>query len=151
MRNHRWVRGDWQLIPWLRRTVKDRGGNTKENPLSALTKWKIVDNLRRSLVPPSLMILIILSLSILPGNPAFWMGIAALGMFFPLLTAGIDFIASRRLGTIVLRKYIPRISGIKATLLQLVLQFILLPYNAFLMVNAIGVTLIRVFITKRIC
>ena len=51
LRLHRWVRGDWQLLPWLLKTVPSgvKGGR-EPNPLSALSRWKIADNLRRSLV-----------------------------------------------------------------------------------------------------
>ena len=48
-RLHRWIRGDWQLLPWLGRRVPDGRGGKEENPLPPLAKWKILDNLRRSL------------------------------------------------------------------------------------------------------
>ena len=56
LRLHRWVRGDWQLLRWM--------GSSK---LSALSKWKIFDNLRRSLLAPSLLIGLILTLTVLKG------------------------------------------------------------------------------------
>jgi len=56
-RLHRWVRGDWQLIPWLCNRIHDRSGNLVKNPLSLISRWKIFDNLRRSLVSPAIMLL----------------------------------------------------------------------------------------------
>ena len=50
-RLHRWTRGDWQVLPWLFKKVPTGSGGTEVNPLSPLSKWKIFDNLRRSLVP----------------------------------------------------------------------------------------------------
>ena len=50
-REHRWVRGDWQLLPWLGWRVPAPGG-TRPNVLPALERWKLFDNLRRSLLPP---------------------------------------------------------------------------------------------------
>lgn len=50
-RRHRWIRGDWQLLPWLGRRVPLPGGQSERNPLSALSRWKIADNLRRSVIP----------------------------------------------------------------------------------------------------
>ncbi|HEV2471631.1 MAG TPA: hypothetical protein VGS41_03135, partial [Chthonomonadales bacterium] len=50
-RQHRWVRGDWQIADWLLPTVPGGAGRRQPNPLSALNRWKILDNLRRSLVP----------------------------------------------------------------------------------------------------
>ncbi|NLP12926.1 MAG: glycosyl transferase [Clostridium sp.] len=149
MRHHRWVRGDWQLLPWLKGHIKDKAGNVIKNPLSSLTKWKIIDNLRRSMVAPSLMLLLFLGFSVLPKSPVFWLLTVLLCMYFPLITGSIDHIISKRFGTITLRKYAPVISGLKASFLQMTLQFILLPYNAYLMVNAIVVTLFRVLITKK--
>ena len=69
---HRWVRGDWQLLPWLGRFVPARDGKQVRNRLSGLDIWKITDNLRRSLVPPSLLFMVIIGWLFLPGNPWFW-------------------------------------------------------------------------------
>ena len=52
-RQHRWIRGDWQIIDWLKPRVPVGGGRVEPNPLSAFNRWKIFDNLRRSLVPPA--------------------------------------------------------------------------------------------------
>ena len=60
MRLHRWVRGDWQLIPWLFSSVTNRKKDKVKNPLTAISKWKIFDNMRRSLVSPSLFLLLTL-------------------------------------------------------------------------------------------
>jgi cyclic beta-1,2-glucan synthetase len=58
-RKHRWVRGDWQLLPWLFRHPPMFGGRAAKNPLSALSRWKIVDNLRRSLLEISVLLLLV--------------------------------------------------------------------------------------------
>ena len=58
-RKHRWVRGDWQLLPWLFRHPPTANGRAARNPLSALSRWKIVDNLRRSLLEISLLLLLL--------------------------------------------------------------------------------------------
>jgi hypothetical protein len=49
-RQHRWIRGDWQIIDWLKARVPASGGGSHPNPLSRFNRWKIFDNLRRSLV-----------------------------------------------------------------------------------------------------
>jgi cellobiose phosphorylase len=69
-RRHRWVRGDWQLIGWLRRRLHSLPGAPR-NPLSALSKWKLFDNLRRSLVPAALIALAVLGWARLP-EPFMW-------------------------------------------------------------------------------
>ncbi len=58
-RKHRWARGDWQLLPWLFGHPPRPDGRTARNPLSALSRWKIVDNLRRSLLEISLLLLLL--------------------------------------------------------------------------------------------
>ena len=149
MRLHRWVRGDWQLLPWLGAHIVNRNGDKIPNPLSLISKWKILDNLRRSLVAPLLMLIVILGASVLPGNFVFWMTFVLLTICFPIIIAGIDYIVSMPLIGITAKRYIPVISGMKAALLRTTLQFVFLPYEAYLMVNAIAITLARVFITKR--
>ncbi|MDQ2087331.1 glucoamylase family protein [Herbivorax sp. ANBcel31] len=149
MRQHRWVRGDWQLIPWIFKHIKNQKGDKVRNPLSIVARWKIVDNLRRSVMAPAIMILIILAFSVLPGSVLFWLGVALLSVFFPLITGGIDYIVSKPLSALKSKSYTPAICGLKACLFQQLLQFVFLPYQAYLMVNAILITIVRVFFTKR--
>ncbi|MFT7212775.1 MAG: cyclic beta-1,2-glucan synthetase, partial [Granulosicoccus sp.] len=83
LRQHRWIRGDWQLLPWLMNRVPIAGGKVDFNPLSLLDKWKLADNLRRSLVSPVLLLLLILGWLILPGSALIWtvLSIAILGSY----------------------------------------------------------------------
>ena len=59
-RRYRWIRGDWQLAGWLLPRVPGPGGRRLSNPLSVLSRWKLLDNLRRSLVPAALTLLLLL-------------------------------------------------------------------------------------------
>ncbi|MGB6977521.1 MAG: glucoamylase family protein [Gammaproteobacteria bacterium] len=72
-RRIRWIRGDWQLVGWLLPRVLSSDGRRKANPLSALSKWKLFDNLRRSLVSVSLLVLLGLGWTVLPAT-YFWFG-----------------------------------------------------------------------------
>ncbi len=58
-RAHRWTRGDWQLFPWLFRRVRNAQGVLVKNDLSLISRWKIFDNLRRSLVAPATLLCLI--------------------------------------------------------------------------------------------
>ena len=58
-RRHRWMRGDWQIAPWLARQVRDGQGNRTASRMAPLNWWKVFDNLRRSLVPPAYLVLFI--------------------------------------------------------------------------------------------
>ena len=57
-RKHRWLRGDWQIVGWLLSRVPDESGRRVPNPISLLSRWKILDNLRRSLVEPATFLLL---------------------------------------------------------------------------------------------
>ena len=68
-RQHRWIRGDWQLLPWLFST----GGKAAERAsVDLLGRWKLFDNLRRSLLPPSLLALFFAGWILLPANSGLW-------------------------------------------------------------------------------
>ena len=58
-RKHRWVRGDWQIVEWLIDRVPDESGARVPNPISLVSRWKILDNLRRSLVEPATFALLL--------------------------------------------------------------------------------------------
>ncbi len=71
-RKHRWLRGDWQIAEWIRPLVPEESGTKVRNPLSVVSRWKILDNLRRSLVEPALFLLLLLGWLCLPGGPVNW-------------------------------------------------------------------------------
>ena len=73
---HRWVRGDWQLLPWLFGRVPGVDGEHLDNRLSLFERLRILDNLRRSLLPASIVALLIGGWLLLPGAPWFWTVIA---------------------------------------------------------------------------
>ena len=147
-RLYRWIRGDWQLIPFLFSSIPSGTGMIK-NPLSLLSKWKIFDNLRRSLVAPALMVLIALGMSILPGNLLLWLGFAFAALLFPLISSAMNYVITGGLFREKIKSYIPIIAGMKALLYQAGLTFIFLPYQAYSMVKAVSLTLWRVYISKK--
>ncbi|HTC77420.1 MAG TPA: hypothetical protein VK657_02335, partial [Terriglobales bacterium] len=85
-RQHRWIRGDWQIIDWLKRRVPVGGARVEPNPLSAFNRWKIFDNLRRSLVPPATVALLLVGWLLTPA-PMLWSGIIAGLMLWPVLNS----------------------------------------------------------------
>ncbi|WP_417544264.1 GH36-type glycosyl hydrolase domain-containing protein [Marinobacter sp.] len=68
----RWIRGDWQLTPWLGSIVPGRGDQHVPNRLLALDRWKVLDNLRRSLIAPMLVALATAGWLLLPGQALIW-------------------------------------------------------------------------------
>ena len=70
-RKHRWIRGDWQLLPWLQARVPGPEGD-EPNRLSLLSRWKIVDNLRRSTIELAQLIFLVAGWTLFPGSPIRW-------------------------------------------------------------------------------
>jgi cyclic beta-1,2-glucan synthetase len=86
-RRHRWIRGDWQIARWLLPRVPGLDGRPRQNPLSALSRWKLADNLRRSLVPAALTLLFVLGWT-LTASPVLWtLAVLGISLIPSLLTA----------------------------------------------------------------
>ncbi|HYV62327.1 MAG TPA: glucoamylase family protein [Bryobacteraceae bacterium] len=86
-RQHRWIRGDWQIAAWMFPTVPAPGGAVR-NPLTAIHRWQILDNLRRSLVPIASLLLLLFGwlISVAPGISSLVVALAiAIPAFAPLL------------------------------------------------------------------
>ncbi|MBA4495385.1 GH36-type glycosyl hydrolase domain-containing protein [Paenactinomyces guangxiensis] len=137
-RLHRWVRGDWQLLCWLFPRVCDRRGALLPVDLSALTRWQMIDNLRRSLLLPVLFALLLLGLTVFPGSPWRWLAIVFLTLFVPVI---------RRCATI--RRPGWRLRGLLVTFGQVLVIILTLPFQSALLLDAIGKSLYRLFISKR--
>jgi cellobiose phosphorylase len=85
-RQHRWIRGDWQIIDWVKPRVPVGAGGAEPNPLSAFNRWKIFDNLRRSLVPAATVALLLAGWLFTPA-PKLWSLIVAGLMLWPVLSS----------------------------------------------------------------
>lgn len=130
IRQERWTRGDWQILRWL-----------WKGPLNRLSKYKIWDNLRRSLVDVFTFLLM------LTGH----FGTALLVVFIPLLLDLLDRVLNLApsQNRKVTKDYLPIISGLKGSLYRSFLNLLFLPYKFVLMVEAIVKTLYRLFISKK--
>ena len=147
-REHRWIRGDWQLLPWLAPRVPTPSGPSG-NPLTAVGRWKMFDNLRRSLVPCSLVTLLVLGWTILPG-PAWAWSVAALGVLaLPLVLQLFDQSLALVLKGEVLSVLRGAKMGILATGGQVVLSIVFLANQAALSLDAICRTLYRLFFSRK--
>src|SRR4029079_6761386 len=85
-RQHRCIRGDWQIVDWLKSCVPVGGSRTEPNPLSIPNRWKIFDNLRRSLVAPAIIGLLLVGWFCTPA-PILWSAIIGGLMLWPVLNA----------------------------------------------------------------
>jgi cyclic beta-1,2-glucan synthetase len=146
-REHRWVRGDWQLVPWLFRRVPAPDG-LRPNPLPLVERWKLLDNLRRSLVPPALVLVLVLGWIALPGSPWLWTASAlaalALPLFQFLLGAIFDSVRNRSLAGLKNGH-----GGVLALVAEVSLELTFLAHRAVLLSDAVARTLVRLFLTRR--
>ncbi len=91
-RRHRWIRGDWQLLPWTLPWAPNAQGRHERNRLDALSRWKIADNLRRSLEPAAFLSMFLAGW-LLVDQPLGWtLAILAIGMLTPLLASLLDLV-----------------------------------------------------------
>lgn len=145
-RKHRWVRGDWQIAQWMFSRVPDESNQMVPSPISTVSRWKIFDNLRRSLVEPFTFILFIAGWVWLPGGPIYWTIALVLLFFFPTIVQtafGVGrAIASGREGAVG-----QAFAGSGQASLIALLNLSFLPHQALLVVDAIFRALIRRFIT----
>jgi cyclic beta-1,2-glucan synthetase len=82
-RKHRWIRGDWQILRWLLPRVPDANGTFVKNPLDVVSRWKILDNLRRSVIESATFVLLLAGWFYLPGKPASWTAATVALMLIP--------------------------------------------------------------------
>ena len=148
-RLHRWARGDWQLLPWLRRRVPMEDGGRGPNPLSLVSRWKIVDNLRRTLLAPALLGFLLLAWLALPGSPVAWTGLALLALAAPALTETAEGLLSTR----ILRAPSPTFLGVMSracrSLALWALLTVLLAHRAVVLCDAVTRTLYRLAVSRR--
>ena len=95
-RRHRWIRGDWQLLPWLLPWAPSAHDGWRRNALTALSRWKILDNLRRSLVPTSLLVLLVAGWLLLSPVLSWTLAVLAMVLVPPLLSALLELVQKPR-------------------------------------------------------
>jgi len=150
-RRYRWIRGDWQLLGWLRARVHALPG-APPNPLSALSRAKIADNLRRSLVPPALLAMLLTGWWLLP-DPLVWTWRAlAIVALVPLGAQLADWLR-RPLDRLRDKERTGAAAPLRRQALTLALQVLqtlaCLPYEAAYSLAAIARTLWRVLVSGR--
>lgn len=148
-RRHRWIRGDWQIAQWLLPRVPGPDARRIANPLSGLSQWKILDNLRRSLVPAALLLLLVGSWVLLPGFGATGPVLVFAIIFLPaLLSAAVELFRRPREVSVSLHwRGLARTSA--RQLGQALLTFVFLPFDAFISLDAVIRTLFRLLLTRK--
>jgi cyclic beta-1,2-glucan synthetase len=148
-RQHRWARGDWQIARWLWRTVPDASGRTVRNTLPLLARWKILDNLRRSLTAPALMALLLAGWTILPGSALLWTVLGVLVLAFPAYVQVARSLSSRVRGVPIRQHIAAEHEHVVTSARQSFLSAAFLAHQAWLMADAISRTTFRLLVTRR--
>lgn len=142
-RQHRWIRGDWQIASWfLPRVPGPSGKDRVPNPLTAINRWKIFDNLRRSFSPAASLLLLIFSWTVYAA-PAVASTLVALVLLVPLAIQFLDRLFARWRGdTQAWRE-------VNSDLNRAIVTASFLPHQAYLSVDAIVRVLYRLTVSKR--
>lgn len=147
-RRSRWIRGDWQLIPWLLPVLPGINGSSRKNPLSLLSYWKILDNLRRSLIPLALTLLLLSGWTVLASS-WFWTLVVIGIILIPSLTAYVVYLFQKPEEVNLVQHL--KASGQLAVrqISQAIFILMSLPYEAYYSLRAIMVTCWRLIISKK--
>jgi cyclic beta-1,2-glucan synthetase len=148
-RQHRWVRGDWQLLPWIFGRRDATTGHRPGRRVPLIGQWKMLDNLRRSLSAPASIAALLAGWLLTRDAAVLWTAFVALTIGLPALLPIFAAVVPPRAGVNAsshLRALRTDI-GVAACLTGLLIAF--LAYQAWLMLDAIGRTLFRLFVSRR--
>ncbi len=148
-RQHRWARGDWQLLPWVLGTARDAEGRTRPGPIPGIGRWKMIDNLRRTLSAPSAFATLVAAWLVPSVSATLWTAFVLATIIVPASLPVLAGLLPRRAG-------IAKRSHLRAVATDLILagshvllRLAFLAHEAALMVDAIIRTLGRLYRTQR--
>ncbi len=147
-RRHRWIRGDWQIFRWVFSAVPGKGGIQVKNPISFLSKWKIADNLRRSFVPLAAVFLLLFGW-VSFRSAWIWSGFVITLLALPILPMFMAEIL-RKPEHLTFRTHLELVLSLfKKNILRFFFSLVFLLYEAFYSLDAITLTLWRIFVSRR--
>ncbi len=147
-RRHRWIRGDWQIAGWLLPRVLGPANKRLPNTLTALGWWKIFDNLRRSLVPPALLVFLLTGWMLIPGLTGFWTLFVLLLLLLPVFLATlVELVRKPRERTWAMHLD-STLKSLGRQLAEVGLTLCTLPYRAIINLDAIVVSGVRMLFTR---
>jgi len=148
LRHHRWARGDWQLLPWILGLAPSSatGGVTS---MPAIARWKMLDNLRRTMSPPAAVLALLAGWALPPNTAFLWTAFVLSTIAVPAFISVIGAIVPRRAG-ISQRSHLCALGAdFRLALTQVILVVTFLAHQAWLMGDAIGRALVRLLVTRR--
>jgi cyclic beta-1,2-glucan synthetase len=148
-RQHRWARGDWQLLPWVFGRGQDSSGDERRTAIPLIGRWKMMDNLRRTLSAPAAFLALLVGWTLPPAAAALWSGFVVATFALPTLLPAFIGIVPRSLGLSQRRHWYAVATDFALSISQLVLLITLLAHQAWLMTDAIVRTFFRLFVRHR--
>jgi cellobiose phosphorylase len=147
-RHHRWIRGDWQIAAWIMPFVRDAKGHWVKNRLSALSRWKIFDNLRRSLLPFTIFALLVLGWYVLPSALSWTLAICSIILLSPIIASGWHLLNKPE--GIAVKAHVSEVgNNLRFTLIRFVFNLAILPYEAWMYGDAVIRSLWRMNISHK--
>ncbi len=147
-RQERWTRGDWQNLRWCTGRVKTRDGALIKNTLPDIDRWKLVDNLRRSLIPPAVLAALLAALLSGAGSLTGAALTALAGFLSPLI---IDLTRSflRHDGSGLARYHSAVVPGVGGAIMRSLISLMLLPAQGYIQLKAAVTALYRMCVSRR--
>ena len=149
LRSHRWARGDWQLLPWILGVAAGDRARPGGGRMPAIGRWKMVDNLRRSLTAPALALALILGVSLPLPQAAAWTLLMLATLLIPATLPSITQLLAWRTAASPSPSWDGIAEDLKATLIRTALTIVFLGHQAALMTDAILRTLWRLVVSRR--
>ncbi len=147
-RRHRWIRGDWQIAQWILPFVPGQDRKFHRNPISILSVWKIFDNLRRSLVPLALLLLLLYGW-LYADAPWFWTLVVIMIKILPALIILVWDIIRKPKDVLFVPHALYALRAAVSNFAQYCLDFIFLPYEAIMNIDAILRTGWRMLVSRK--
>ncbi len=148
-RQHRWVRGDWQLLPWIFGFIPKGRDGSRRTTIPLMGRWNLLDNLRRSLSAPSALLALLISWMLPLPIAETWTAFIVLTIALPPLIPVIVNIVPRRTG-VTFRNHLRALgSDLAQGLMQSAFLITFLAHQAWIMVDAVARTLFRMLVVRR--
>ena len=145
-RHHRWTRGDWQIIDWLKNTVRNERGEKVKNQVNTIGRWKIFDNLRRSVLSLALMVIILFGFampiltsnsSLLTFSPSWYVLVALIAVASPIVFFILGQVTKVPSFGKRYHYYATLMRGFRVIIYRSLVQFALLPKEAWMYTDAL--------------
>ncbi len=149
LRHHRWARGDWQLLPWIFGFAPGPGVPRARREIPAVGRWKMLDNLRRTLSAPAAVLALLAAWTLSFQAALVWTIYVVATITLPILIPIVGAIFPRH-AAIGMRSHLRALfADLRLALTLAALQITFLAHQAWLMADAIARTLVRLFVTRR--